>query len=84
MTTLASLFLPRVNVSEFVPHAPIGEDSDFVLNNPGRVLAFPDASWFIARVHPGNTARKNTGGAHWYPRDPASLLARIAAQGGGW
>jgi glycosyltransferase involved in cell wall biosynthesis len=62
----------------------IGEDSDFVLNNLGRVLAFPDASWFIARVHPGNTARKNTGGAHWYPRDPAPLLARIAAQGGRW
>ena len=62
----------------------IGEDTDFVLNNPGRVLAFPDAHWFIARVHHGNTAAKNTGGAHWVPRDPAPLLARIAANGGGW
>jgi len=62
----------------------IGEDTDFVLNNPGRVLAFPDAPWFIARVHHGNTAAKNTGGAHWVPRDPAPLLARIAANGGGW
>lgn len=62
----------------------IGEDTDFVLNNPGRVLAFPDADWFIARIHPDNTARKNTGGKHWYARDPALLLARIAANGGGW
>ncbi len=75
--------------SEFWARRPflpvqIGEDNDFVLNNPGRVLVFPDADWFIARVHPGNSAPKNTGGAHWRARDPAPLLARIAASGSVW
>ena len=66
------------------PDIQIGEDNDFVFNNPGRVLAVPDADWFIARVHAGNTAVKNTGGVHWRRRDPAPLLARITAHGAAW
>lgn len=59
----------------------VGEDNDFVLGNPGRVLAIPDADWFVARVHAANTALKRTGGPHWHPRDPAPLRARIAGWG---
>ncbi len=63
------------------PFLPMmSEDTEFVLHNPGRVLAFPPTDWFVARVHAGNSIVKRTDGPHWHKRHPAPLKAMIA----GW
>jgi cellulose synthase/poly-beta-1,6-N-acetylglucosamine synthase-like glycosyltransferase len=42
-----------------------------------RLHIMADNSFYIARVHAGNTSRKHTSGTWWKPRDPAPLLALI-------
>ena len=64
---------------------PVGYDNLFVQGVTGaRILPQGDDGWFVARVHGGNTSAKRTDGPHWYPRDPAPLLARVGARNGVW
>lgn len=55
-----------------------GEDTLWVFAAPrDRLHIMADNSFYVARVHPGNTSRKQTRGTWWKPRDPAPLLALI-------
>jgi glycosyltransferase involved in cell wall biosynthesis len=58
----------------------VGEDSVFLWRGrPGRVLALPDGRFYVALVHPGNTAPKQTSHPWWRPIDPAQVLERLGS-----
>ena len=53
-----------------------GEDTLWIFAAPrDRLHIMTDNSFYVARVHAGNTSRKQTRGAWWKPRDPAATLA---------
>jgi predicted O-methyltransferase YrrM len=61
------------------PEIQMGEDTQWILGAPReRVHAMKDNTFFVARVHAGNTSKKQTGSAWWTPRDLAGVLALMA------
>lgn len=58
------------------PEIRVGEDTKWILAAPrDRVHVMTDNTFFVARVHPGNTSPKQTQSTWWRPRSPASVLA---------
>ena len=48
------------------PAIPVGEDTRFIWSRPAlRAAVLPDATFYIAMIHPGNTSPKQTRGAYW-------------------
>lgn len=59
------------------PFKPLrqGEDTRFLFDaRDAHVHVMPEEGWLIARVHTGNTSRKQLAGSYWQARDPAALL----------
>jgi glycosyltransferase involved in cell wall biosynthesis len=64
------------------PDVDVGEDSAFLWRGrPGRVLALPDDRFYVALVHPGNTAPKQTSHPWWRPIDHEQVLERLGGDG---
>jgi hypothetical protein len=58
------------------PELRAGEDTKWILAQPReRVHIMADNTFFVARVHAGNTSPKRTNGAWWTARDPVSVRA---------
>jgi glycosyltransferase involved in cell wall biosynthesis len=58
----------------------VGEDCRFLWSGrPGRVLALPDSSFYVALVHRGNTSPKRTDGRWWHAVSLDHVLARLGA-----
>lgn len=58
-----------------------GEDTRFVWNVAKGIRAAADHSWFVGRIHPGNTSRKRTAGARW---TQISIEELVSATRGEW
>jgi O-antigen biosynthesis protein len=53
----------------YFPDLQIGEDSRFVWSaNSESICDLADPALCVALIHPGNTSRKETGGAFWQPQ----------------
>ncbi len=56
----------------------IGEDTLFVLNNPGKMVCdLMEPALCIAMIHSGNTSAKDTGTAFWHPRPSTDIRALL-------
>jgi len=50
------------------PNINVGEDTRFVWGGDARrMIALPDASFYVAMIHPGNTSRKRTSDPRYRP-----------------
>ena len=50
------------------PNINVGEDTRFVWGGDARkMVALPDASFYVAMIHPGNTSRKRTSDPRYHP-----------------
>jgi glycosyltransferase involved in cell wall biosynthesis len=60
------------------PDVNVGEDTAFLWRGrPGRVLAMPNSSFYVAVLHPGNTSPKHTGDPWWRSIDPEPVVERM-------
>lgn len=57
----------------------VGEDRGFISQlEPGRLTVLPDSSWYVAVLHPRNTAPKNLADSRWQRR-PLGDVERLLA-----
>lgn len=56
------------------PNINIGEDTRFVWGGDARkMVALPDAGFYVAMIHPGNTSRKRTSDPRYRPVAPEQI-----------
>ena len=62
------------------PDLDVGEDNRFVWSKEAkRLLALPDNSFYVARIHDGNTSTKRTTGSRWQPH-PVEPLRKMVGR----
>lgn len=60
------------------PDANVGEDTAFVwAQPPAQLLAMPDCSFYVALIHPGNSAPKHLAGPRWERRSLQEVADRL-------
>jgi glycosyltransferase involved in cell wall biosynthesis len=60
------------------PDTSFAEDSSYLWQGqPKRVGVLPDSSFYVARVHPGNTCRKDVHDAWWHPRSVEEIASLV-------
>jgi glycosyltransferase involved in cell wall biosynthesis len=61
------------------------EDNNYLWNGSAkRVGVLEDSSFYVARVHAGNTCRKNVGDAWWHPRSVDEIAAVVGSDWAAW
>ena len=61
------------------PAVDVAEDARFVFaGQSDRMLALPDASFYVATIHADNVSRKSTTGPYWQPYPVDRVLKMIA------
>ena len=62
----------------------VGEDGAFLAGlAPDRLLVLPDAGWYVATLHAGNTSARPVDDGRWSPVDPRDLITRLRDRANG-